>query len=91
MMTRPGTIVTLAIPQHRQLDRGLLRALIRAAGLSVEDFDEQVKECDAEVLELRAELKEVSTAAAAAKEAWEKQKTALAKKTFDARASPYVE
>lgn len=39
MMTRPGTIVTLAIPQHRELDRGLLRALIRAAGLSVEDFD----------------------------------------------------
>ncbi|MHB8874107.1 MAG: hypothetical protein ACYC8T_10510 [Myxococcaceae bacterium] len=59
--------------------------------LSVEDFDEQVKACDAEVAELKAEMKEVSTAAAAAKESWEKQKSALAKKTFDARASPYVE
>lgn len=39
MMTRSGTIATLAVPQHRELDRGLLRALIRAAGLSVEEFE----------------------------------------------------
>lgn len=39
MMTRPGTNVTLAVPQRRELDRGLLRMLIRAVGLSVDDFD----------------------------------------------------
>jgi predicted RNA binding protein YcfA (HicA-like mRNA interferase family) len=38
MMTRSGTITTLSIPQHRELDRGLLRALIRAAGLTVNEF-----------------------------------------------------
>ena len=39
MMTHPGTIATLSIPQHRELDRGLLRALLRAAGISVEEFN----------------------------------------------------
>ncbi len=28
----------LSIPNHRELDRGLLRKLIRAAGISVEEF-----------------------------------------------------
>jgi hypothetical protein len=28
----------LSVPQHRELDRGLLRALIRAAELTVEEF-----------------------------------------------------
>jgi predicted RNA binding protein YcfA (HicA-like mRNA interferase family) len=32
MMIRRGVPATLSIPQHRELDRGLLRALIRAAG-----------------------------------------------------------
>lgn len=40
MMVKAGSIVTLSIPQHRELDRGLLRALIRAAGLTVEAFIE---------------------------------------------------
>lgn len=30
--------VVLSIPDHKTLDRGLLRALIRDAGLSVADF-----------------------------------------------------
>ncbi len=38
MMTRASTITTLSIPQHREFDRGLLRALIRAAGLTVDEF-----------------------------------------------------
>ena len=38
MMTKPGSMVTLSVPQHRELDRGLLRALIRDAGLTVEEF-----------------------------------------------------
>ena len=40
MMTRPGTMTTLSVPQHRELDRGLVRALVRAAGLTVEEFIE---------------------------------------------------
>lgn len=28
----------LSIPDHRELDRGTLRSLIRAAGLTVEEF-----------------------------------------------------
>lgn len=28
----------LSIPDHRELDRGLLRGLIRAAGITVEEF-----------------------------------------------------
>ena len=40
MMTRPGTMTTLSVPQHRELDRGLVRALVRAAGLTVEELIE---------------------------------------------------
>lgn len=37
-MVQRGTPVILTIPPHRELDRGLLRALIRKAGLTVEEF-----------------------------------------------------
>ena len=35
--------VVLTVPLHRELDRGLLRDLIRKAGLTVEEFAELVK------------------------------------------------
>lgn len=38
MMSHPSIPATLSIPQHRELDRGLLRTLIRDAGLTVDDF-----------------------------------------------------
>lgn len=38
ILTRPGVAVNLSIPDHRVLDRGLLRGLIRDAGLTVEEF-----------------------------------------------------
>ena len=38
VMTKPGLRVNLSIPQHRELSIGTLRALIRCAGISVEDF-----------------------------------------------------
>ena len=38
VMTRPGLRVNLSIPQHRELSVGTLRALIRNAGLSVDEF-----------------------------------------------------
>ena len=38
VMTKPGIRVNLSIPQHRELSIGTLRALIRNAGLTVEEF-----------------------------------------------------
>jgi len=38
VMTKPGLRVNLSIPQHKELSVGTLRALIRHAGLTVEEF-----------------------------------------------------
>ncbi|MBI3195441.1 MAG: type II toxin-antitoxin system HicA family toxin [Ignavibacteriae bacterium] len=38
VMKKSGMITTLSIPEHKTLDRGLLRALIRDAQLSVDEF-----------------------------------------------------
>ena len=38
VMTKPGVRVNLSIPQHRELSVGTLRALIRASGLTVDEF-----------------------------------------------------
>jgi len=37
-MTKPGSAVVLTIPLHSQLGPGLLRSLIRDAGLTVDEF-----------------------------------------------------
>ncbi len=37
-MTKSGIRANLSIPQHKELSIGTLRALIRAAGMTVEDF-----------------------------------------------------
>ncbi|MDI6733121.1 MAG: type II toxin-antitoxin system HicA family toxin [Planctomycetota bacterium] len=38
IMKKPGMRTTLSIPEHKTLDRGLLRALIRDAYISVNEF-----------------------------------------------------
>lgn len=38
VMTKPGQHANLSIPQHRELAVGLLRKLIRLAGLTVDEF-----------------------------------------------------
>ncbi len=38
VLTKLGVFVNLSIPDHRELDRGLLRGLIRDSGLTVEQF-----------------------------------------------------
>jgi len=38
LMGKPGLAAQLSIPRHRELKRGLLRALIRKSGLSVDEF-----------------------------------------------------
>jgi predicted RNA binding protein YcfA (HicA-like mRNA interferase family) len=40
MLTKPGYQWTLSIPQHSEVGPGLLRKLIRLAGLTVEEFNE---------------------------------------------------
>jgi predicted RNA binding protein YcfA (HicA-like mRNA interferase family) len=38
VLTKPGVAANLSVPDHRELDRGLLRGLIRDAGLTVDEF-----------------------------------------------------
>jgi len=38
VMTKAGERVNLSIPQHKELSVGTLRALIRCAGMTVEEF-----------------------------------------------------
>jgi predicted RNA binding protein YcfA (HicA-like mRNA interferase family) len=39
VLRKEGSRVTLSVPKHRELKPGLLRDLIKAAGLSVEEFE----------------------------------------------------
>ena len=43
IMKREGTVTTLSVPDHKVLDRGLLRSLIRDAYLSVAEFHQLLK------------------------------------------------
>jgi len=38
ILVKPGVPVNLSVPDHRELDRGLLRGLIRDAGMTVDAF-----------------------------------------------------
>jgi len=38
VLVKPGIRVNLSIPQHKDLSLGTLRALIRNAGLSIDEF-----------------------------------------------------
>lgn len=38
VLTKPGVPVTLSVPDHAEVARGTLRALIAKAGLTVEEF-----------------------------------------------------
>ena len=55
------------------------------------DFENDVKACDAKLLETKEAMKETQGEATTLRTAWDASKDKLAKKTFDARASPYVE
>ncbi len=43
IMTMPGHIATLSIPNHAEVARGTLRSLIARAGLTVERFIETLQ------------------------------------------------
>ncbi len=38
VMTKEGELVTLSIPDHKEVAKGTLRSLIRAANLTVDEF-----------------------------------------------------
>ncbi len=38
IMVKPGGTVTLSIPDHKEVAKGTLRSLIRAAGLTTAEF-----------------------------------------------------
>lgn len=38
ILTKAGHIATLSVPNHKEVAKGTLRALIRDAGLTVQDF-----------------------------------------------------
>ena len=38
IMTKDEELITLSVPAHREVAKGTLRSLIRAAGLTVEEF-----------------------------------------------------
>jgi predicted RNA binding protein YcfA (HicA-like mRNA interferase family) len=38
VLVRTGIPVNLSVPDHRELDRGLLRGLIRDAGMTIDQF-----------------------------------------------------
>jgi predicted RNA binding protein YcfA (HicA-like mRNA interferase family) len=44
VMVKEGHIATLSIPNHKEVARGTLRSLIRAADLTVEEFLDSQKE-----------------------------------------------
>lgn len=43
IMKKEGMLTTLSVPEHKVLDRGLLRALIRDAYISIEKFNGLLK------------------------------------------------
>ena len=38
VLVKPGHIASISVPQHREVAPGTLRALIRASGMTVEEF-----------------------------------------------------
>ena len=44
VLVKDGHIATLSVPDHKELARGTLRSLIRAAGMTTEDFESLAKD-----------------------------------------------
>jgi len=38
ILVKEGSIATLSVPDHREVARGTLRSLVRASGMTVEEF-----------------------------------------------------
>jgi len=42
IFTKPGSIVSLSVPDHRELAPGTVRKLTRASGMTVDEFKRQL-------------------------------------------------
>ncbi len=42
ILVKQGEMATLSVPDHREVAKGTLRSLIRAAGITVDDFVRQL-------------------------------------------------
>ena len=42
VLVKDGEIATLSIPDHKEVAKGTLRSLIRTAGITVEEFCDQI-------------------------------------------------
>jgi predicted RNA binding protein YcfA (HicA-like mRNA interferase family) len=42
ILVKDGEVATLSIPDHKEIAKGTLRSLIRTAGITVEEFCEQI-------------------------------------------------
>ncbi len=85
--------LTCAIARFEQakLETARKKKIEGSEALDPADFEGQVKQCEEKYAAARTEAKNVSAQAEEVKNKWEGARSALAKKTFDARASPYVE
>lgn len=81
----------LARFEQNKLDSARKKKIEGSEALDPADFEAQVKACEDKLNNARTEAKQVGAQADEVKAKWETTRNALAKKTFDARASPYVE
>jgi predicted RNA binding protein YcfA (HicA-like mRNA interferase family) len=44
ILRRDSPFAQVTVPDHKELDRGTLRAILRGAGISVEEFDRLLNE-----------------------------------------------
>jgi predicted RNA binding protein YcfA (HicA-like mRNA interferase family) len=44
IMIKKGEIVTLSIPDHDEVAKGTLRSLLRSAGISIEEYNEELND-----------------------------------------------
>lgn len=43
VLTKEGSLVTLSVPDHKEIAKGTLRGLIRSAGLTVTEFTDALQ------------------------------------------------
>lgn len=39
IMIKPGEVITLSIPDHKEVARGTLRSLLRSANISIDEYN----------------------------------------------------
>lgn len=42
ILIKPGEIVTLSVPDHKEIAKGTLRSILRSAGITVDEYAEAV-------------------------------------------------